>query len=358
MVGRGAETGKGLIMKKYTFASLVFILSICSLKGQTSIGQIFPHNNYAVIINGGGNIGNNHITYWNDCSAYYKTLTQFYGYKAENIYVLISDGLNASNDRTLGNGQIDSSPWDLDGNGTNDIQYAATKANLSAVFTDLSKKITNQNDLFVYLTGPGGYDSIKGSFLVLWNEEFLFPEDFAKEIDKINASHITTIISTSHSGGFLSKLDGPSNRIIMTSCLELQSAERLTNNSLFDSYWISAVNRTTPIQNDKYFIDRDRNGFISMNEAFLYTKIYGYGSTKAVPLISGPASSVSLFGGIPVGTTLLRGGTITTNDSFKNKHIILKDITITNGAKLTLDADTISIYDIFRVDNNSEVEFK
>ncbi len=344
-------------MKKYIFTSLILILGICSSEGQTSIGQIFPHNNYAVIINGGGNIGNNYITYWNDCSAYYKTLTQLYGYKAENIYVLISDGLNANNDRTLGNGAIDSSPWDLDGNGTNDIQYAATKANLSKVFTDLSKKITNQNYLFVYLTGPGGYDSIKGSFITLWNEEFLFPEDFAKEIDKINASQITITISTSYSGGFISSLEGHSNRIIMTACREFESSERLTNNSLFDSYWISAVNRATPIQNDRYFIDQDKNGFISMHEAFIYTKIYGYGSTKAIPLISGSAQGISLFGQIPAKTTFLRGGTIQTDDSFQNRHIILKDITVTNGAKLTLDADTISIYDTFRTDN-SEIEFK
>ena len=74
-------------------------------------------HNYAVIISGGANAYNNWIRYWNDCSTIFSTLINTYGYPKDHVYVLISDGTDPGNDRHRYDGNYDSSPLDLDGDG-------------------------------------------------------------------------------------------------------------------------------------------------------------------------------------------------------------------------------------------------
>ena len=102
-------------------------------------------NCYAVIISGGANVSSNAERYWNDCSAIYSTLIYVYGYLKNHIYVLISDGTDPAIDRALVNGNFDSSPLDLDGDGLSDIQYAATKNNITTVFNSLSNILTSND---------------------------------------------------------------------------------------------------------------------------------------------------------------------------------------------------------------------
>jgi hypothetical protein len=85
-------------------------------------------NDYAVIISGGYDNENTYIRYWNHCSAMYSALVDVYNYSPSHIYVLMADGTSSGNDRVLTVNPLtrDSSPLDLDGDGTNDIQYSAT----------------------------------------------------------------------------------------------------------------------------------------------------------------------------------------------------------------------------------------
>lgn len=127
-------------------------------------------HNYAVIINGGGNAWSNWVRYWNDCSAIYSTLINVYGYPKDHIYVLISDGTNPEHDRHHYDGHYDSSPLDLDGDGSNDIQYAATRANITQVFNTLRNRLTPADNLFIYTTDHGGQESGTDVYMNLWNE--------------------------------------------------------------------------------------------------------------------------------------------------------------------------------------------
>lgn len=124
------------------------------LKITTSLN---PSYSYAVIINGGCDKEHNYERYWNNCSFMYKTLKDIYHYSEDHIYVIMSDGTNPAADRKLCNsGKYDSSPLDLDGNGTNDVRYSATRENISTVFNNLAEKLTEKDNLFIFMTGHGG----------------------------------------------------------------------------------------------------------------------------------------------------------------------------------------------------------
>lgn len=98
--------------------------------------SLTPDNCYAVIISGGYNRSNNWQRYWNDCSAIYSALVDVYNYEDDHIYTVISDGTSTGTDRRISGG-YDSSPLDLDGDGDNDIQFSATRANITSVFNTL-----------------------------------------------------------------------------------------------------------------------------------------------------------------------------------------------------------------------------
>jgi hypothetical protein len=223
-------------------------------------------NTYAVIISGGMDQYNNHVRYWNDCAFIYSTLINKYSFDKEKVYILMADGTSAAIDRHLLNGTYDSSPLDLDGDGSNDIQYAATKNNISSVFNTLANIITSNDNVFVFTTDHGG----SGSSLILWGEVMTGTE-FATEINKINtAESINIVMEQCYSGGYISALAG-NNRVISTACSATELSYSMSN-LLYDEFvyhWTSAINKSRP---DGFVVNADANndGKISMTEAFQY----------------------------------------------------------------------------------------
>ena len=162
---------------------------------------------YAVIISGGADSEYNWVRYWNDCAAIYSTLINIYGYARDHIYVLISDGTDPGKDRHHYDGHYDSSPLDLDGDGINDIQYAATRTNISRVFNILASKLTPSDHLFIYTTDHGGQESGLNVYMCLWNNEIMRDDEFAIEVNKVNAEKINICMEQCRSGGFIDRAD-------------------------------------------------------------------------------------------------------------------------------------------------------
>lgn len=219
-------------------------------------------HNYAIIINGGIDKYNNHVRYWNDCSYIYKTLINTYHYKKNNIFVLMSDGTSSGEDRCLGNMIFDSSPLDLDEDGYDDIQYAATPSNIHSVFTTLSNTLTQADTLFIFTMDHGGQTSGNSVYLYLWGST-ISDEDFAAEVNSVNAGKIIICMGQCHSGGFIDDLQAP-NRVIMTACKYDEFS--YTTNFIYDEFvfhWNSAINGS-------FGADLDADGKVSMYEAFEY----------------------------------------------------------------------------------------
>ncbi|MBR5655420.1 MAG: hypothetical protein IKW98_01865 [Prevotella sp.] len=222
-------------------------------------------HNYAIIINGGINKYSNHIRYWNDCSYIYSSLINNYYYKKENIFVLMSDGTSPEDDRLLYDGiTTDSSPLDLDGDGVDDIGFAATPNNISLVFDSLSNILTSIDTLFIYTIDHGGRTSGHSAYLYLWNS-IITDVDFAQEVEKVNAGKIIVCMGQCYSGGFIDNLEA-SNRVIMTACRYDEVS--FTSNGIYDDFvyhWTSAINGAVGT-------DTNNDGFVSVEEAFTYAE--------------------------------------------------------------------------------------
>jgi hypothetical protein len=150
---------EGLIIPKYNLVEQE------KEKNRRAKKTATTHNKYAVIISGGGDVDNNYVRYWNDCSAMYQTLIAN-GYHRSNIFVAMSDGTSPDYDLNIGFYHYTSSPLDLDGDGNNDIQYAANYNNIEYIFLELAHQMTNDDDLFVFVTDHGGKD-YNNSYIVL-----------------------------------------------------------------------------------------------------------------------------------------------------------------------------------------------
>ena len=235
----------------------------------SSLDNYTYSNNYAVILSGGVAPQSNYIRYWNDCAAIFSTLVNVYGYNKDHIYVLMSDGTNPAFDRCTNYG-YDSSPLDLDGDGFNDIQYAATRSNVFSVFNQLSSILTNDNNLFIY-TMDHGETSGNHSYLCLWNGEKLFDYEFGNLLSTINANTINICMGQCKSGGFIDDLTN-SKYVIATACKDDEDSHSLYDYGCdgydaFVFYWTAAVTGEYP---DGSSVNADINGdgYVSMREAF------------------------------------------------------------------------------------------
>lgn len=228
---------------------------------------------YAVILSGGYNKDNNHERYWNDCSAIYSTLKLLYGFEDWQIFVLMADGLDSADDRKLISGGFDSSPGDLDGDGNAfDIHNMCNKQSVTSLFDMLGSWMKPEDFLFVFSTDHGSRESGNDVKLCLWNEQEMRDDEFATEINKINAEKISIVMEQCHSGGFIDDLQA-NNRVIATACRADQSSWA-TSDAVYNEFvfhWTAGALGQYP---DGTVANADANGdqFVSMWEAFDYAQ--------------------------------------------------------------------------------------
>lgn len=320
-----------------------------------------PNNCYAVIISGGADTYNNWERYWNDCSAIYLALVNVYGYLDDHIYVLISDGTNSGNDRHLNDGSYDSSPLDLDGDGDSDIQFSATRANITSVFNTLSGLLTAEDFLFIFTTDHGGWESGDDVYLNLWGE-IITDDQFAIEVDKVNAGEISTVMGQCHSGGFISDLS-QAGRVIATACKADEVSYAMPPDYTYDEFvyhWTAAVASEDAYGNP---VDADTNndGSVSMQEAFTYAEAHDT-RPETPQYNSNPGSLgeiLTLLGSELCPTEFVHDETITSDRTISGCNVDIDNVTIENNANVIIDAENeVLIHTDFLVSLGSTLEIR
>lgn len=263
---------------------------------------------YAVILSGGINKMANYQRYWNDCSYIYQTLVNKYNIPYNNIRVLMGDGQSPEADMRRADGQgFMSSPLDLDFNGTVDINYAATYANLRNVLYSLRSTLTEEDHLFIYVIDHGGTNNNAGSsYICLWNGDIMQDDEFGSIINSFNVRSVNVLLGQCYSGGFIDNLQ-KNGTVVATACAADEPSWACTDIP-YDEFvfqWTNAVNERVGNTSQTISSDVNKSGFVAMDEAFSYAKANDRASET--PMFSSTPLQVGedlAFNNIPLGVDL------------------------------------------------------
>jgi peptidase C13-like protein len=134
---------------------------------------------------------------------------------------------------------------------------AAAKPAVEKAFADIAAKVKANDEVFVLLIGHGSFDGTTAAFNIPGPD--LTAGDYAKILGRFTAQRVVFVNTASSSGAFLKPLAGP-GRVIVTSTKT--GGER--NEPDFPQYFVAAFGDDAA--------DRDRNGHVSVGEAFEYAK--------------------------------------------------------------------------------------
>lgn len=227
---------------------------------------------YALLVNGGRNRLTNHERYWNDCSFLYRTLRNKFHIPKRNITVLMSDGGDPEPDmlRADARGFI-SSPTDLDGDGQPDVNDAATDQTLANVLIKLSRELTSEDHLFLFVVDHGGSkDKQNDSYIWLWGDKQLSDKHLSLLINLFDIGSVNILMGQCYSGGFIDDLIG--NRRIMTTACSGSEQSWISPDKPYDEFvyhWICAVNGADE-KGNRVDADINGDGKVSMEEAYTY----------------------------------------------------------------------------------------
>lgn len=137
------------------------------------------------------------------------------------------------------------------------IAGRSTKEGIEKAVADLAAKAHPNDEIFVLLIGHGGFDGKTATFNMPGPD--FSAADFARLLGKFSTERVVFVDTTSSSGGFLSALAGPGRTIVTAT---KTGGEKLEPR--FAEFFVEAY--------DTDAADRDRNGRISVAEAFEYAK--------------------------------------------------------------------------------------
>jgi peptidase C13-like protein len=133
----------------------------------------------------------------------------------------------------------------------------ATKAAVENTLADFAAKAKSNDEIVILLIGHGAFDGATATFNLPGPD--LTAADYAKLLNRFTTQRVVFVNTASSSGAFLPAVAGP-GRVIVTATKT--GGER--NETEFGQYFVEAFNDPAA--------DRDRNGHVSIEEAFDYAK--------------------------------------------------------------------------------------
>ena len=137
------------------------------------------------------------------------------------------------------------------------IRARSTRENVTKAFTDTAVRAKPGDDVFVLLIGHGSFDGREAAFNLPGPD--LTAADFGKLLDKFSDERVVFINTASSSGAFVDTVK-KTGRTIVTATKT--GGER--NEPRFAQYFVEALSNEAA--------DRDRNGRVSILEAFDYAQ--------------------------------------------------------------------------------------
>jgi hypothetical protein len=133
----------------------------------------------------------------------------------------------------------------------------ATKAAIEKAFADLASRVKPADAALVLLIGHGSFNGTQAAFNHFGPD--LTVDEWAKLLGRLPAQRVAFVDTTSSSGAFLPAVAAP-GRVVITATKT--GGER--NETQFPEFFVAAFGDAAA--------DRDRNGHVSVGEAFEYAK--------------------------------------------------------------------------------------
>ena len=133
----------------------------------------------------------------------------------------------------------------------------ATKAGVERAFADLAARVKPADAVFVLLLGHGSFNGTQAAFNLPGPD--LTVEEWTKLLGRLPSRRVAFVDTTSSSGAFLPAVAAP-GRVVITATKT--GGER--NETQFPEFFVAAFGDAAA--------DRDRNGHVSVAEAFEYAK--------------------------------------------------------------------------------------
>ena len=137
------------------------------------------------------------------------------------------------------------------------IRGRSTSENVTRVFGDLAARARPSDEVFIVLFGHGSFDGRRATFNLPGPD--LEVADYARLLGKIRSARLVFVNTASSSGEFAKGLAGPGRTIVTAT---RTGGER--NETRFPAFFVEAFTGEGA--------DRDRNGRISVQEAFEYAR--------------------------------------------------------------------------------------